>query len=56
MIIPIAISLKSNSPKETTVAIIAISIPMDASALPVLAVFGELSLLIPSIKRTAAIT
>ena len=35
---------------------IAISIPIDEIALPVRAVFGELSFFIPKIKRTAAKT
>jgi len=39
--------------KEISVAIIATSIPVEAIALPFLAVLGELSLLIPKINRTA---
>ena len=56
IIIPIAISLKSKPPKDETVAKIAISIPIEAMAFPVLAVLGELNLLIPRMKRTAAKT
>jgi len=48
--------LKSKRSNDATVAIIAISIPIDAIVLPLCAVFGEPSRFIPMINRTAATT
>ena len=56
IIIPMTIILKSSNSKEATVATIAISIPTEAMAFPLRAVFGELSFFIPKIKRIAART
>lgn len=56
IIIPIPISLKSNNSNDTTVAMIATSMPIDAIVLPLCADLGELSLLMPIINRIAAAT
>ena len=55
-IIPTPINLKSNNSNDRTVAMIAMSMPIDAIVLPLCAVLGELSLLIPIINSTAART